>query len=164
VRNILENPTYGRWFAPGVIAVITIGIVAIINHQKHAPLQAVPVLSSQMSSEEYQAKVANPNQTVTLVFKNEQLVSGPSTITVNQNDSVNITLQNESSEEIRLDLDGYGIHTEADNSGGDGGFNFLADQIGTFPFYVEQEDENADPFAPNPTPPVKIKVGTIVVR
>jgi len=164
MRNILENPTYGRWFAPGVIAALTIGIVTTINHHQQAPAKAATIPVSQMTSDEYQARLANPDKTTTLTFANGKLAGGPSTITVNQNDSVNITIKNQSSEEIKVDLDGYGIHTEADNSGGDGGFDFVAGQKGTFPFYVEQEDPNADPFAANPTPPTKVQVGTIVVQ
>lgn len=164
-KNILQNPSVGRWIAPGAIALLTIGIVTVINtHKQAAPAKAATIPASQMTPDEYQARLATPDKNLTLVFKDGKLVSGSSNITVSQNDSVNIDIKNQSAEEVKLDLDGYGIRTEADNSGGDGGFNFVADKAGTFPYFVEIEDPNVDPLAPNAPAPTKVQVGTITVQ
>jgi plastocyanin len=160
---MINNQKVGRWIAPGVIAILTIVVLVIIitRHQTEPTREAVSP-SASMTSAEYQTRIASPNKSFLLVFEENKLVTGPSKIQVTVGDSVRVIIQTKT-EEVKVTLPGYGISTEATTAeGAEGGFSFVADKPGTFPFYVEAESQM--PGFMTDKAPAKTQAGTIEVR
>lgn len=124
----------------GLVAVIIILLVAVLVARKSpvntysraaAPAPAQPALQP------YDTRLAHPNKTFNLAVQDNKLVSGPSQLTVRQGDSVSVRIKAMGTSEIEAKLDGYDITTEsAPEDDTPGGFSFIADKAGSFPFYV----------------------------
>lgn len=126
------------------------------NH--HVPT-SVAAVSQDLTPSEYTAKISNPDTVFRLTIDdNSKIISGPTKITVKQGESVNINFYAKGSEAL-INLDGYGISTETSpEKGADGGFHFIADKVGTFPFYSASDGDEPDE---GRTP---IQLGTVVVE
>lgn len=162
--NPLQNPAVGRWFAPGLIAVLTIGAVTVITtRDANHPASAAMIRTKDLSSEEFQRRIASPNKVFDLVVKEHGLMRGPKTIKVNLGDTVRVNISAEGDEEVGVRLDGYDINTEASPvEGAEGGFSFIADTPGTFPFYALEERPVTTEI--NTEPLGRTQIGTIVVE
>jgi hypothetical protein len=73
-------------------------------------------------------------KTFNLVVKGEKLVSGPSVLNVNQNDTVTINVVDDADEEVHLH--GYNLHMDLKN-GVPGSLKFVASSSGRFPYELE---------------------------
>jgi plastocyanin len=101
----------------------------------------------------------SPEKTFNISVADGKVVSGPAKMTVKLGDSVRVNIRAGGSEEVKVELEGYGIITEsapADDAGG--GFIFVADKPGSFKYYSIPDSENGAETAS------KIELGTIVVK
>jgi hypothetical protein len=73
-------------------------------------------------------------KTFDLVVQNRKLVSGPSTLSVNQDDNVTINITVDEDEELHLH--GYNLHVDLEK-GKPGSLSFVASTSGRFPYELE---------------------------
>ena len=82
-----------------------------------------------------EAQTSQPQaKTFDLVVQNRKLISGPSVLQVNQNDSVNINITVDEDEELHLH--GYNLHVDLER-GKPGSLSFVASSSGRFPYELE---------------------------
>lgn len=127
-------------------------ILAFAYRAQIKPAAAVKVTPTPIHNS--QGRLSDPDRTFNLLVKGTKLISGPSQITVTKGQSVRVNIKAKGGP-ISVKLDGYGINTESDPSDNvPGGFSFIADQRGTFPFYSVTT-------APTPA---TVKLGDIIVN
>ncbi len=125
-----------------------------------APTAPAPLsgTTTPVASHHYDERVNTPNSVTNLTIEETKVLEGPRTIKVKRGDSVNIEIR-AVKEEVRIKLEGYNIITEnhpSDNV--PGGFNFIADKVGSFKYYALPEEEEGHQ---NDTPTL---LGTIIVE
>jgi hypothetical protein len=94
------------------------------------------VLTSQLEA------INSPNKIFTIAINGTKQVSGPTTIKVKHNDVVRVNINAAGTEEVNAHADELGLHTESSpEAGAGGGFSFVADTDGTFPYYSATEPD-----------------------
>jgi len=118
-------------------------VYAVDQHVGRAPAKTVPNAVASMTPDAYTARITHPDVVYKLVVAdNKTLASGPSQIIVKLGQSVNVNIY-ATGTEATVNLKGYNINTEAGvEKGAEGGFHFIADTAGSFPFYALSDDEN----------------------
>lgn len=153
-----------KYLVTTVLAVAVIAGVSLIAwhfQQNSQSTKHSANLAATMDPKEYNQLITHPDKVYTLVMNEDKLVSGPTKITVNRGDSVNINLR-ATHDETRMQLDGYDIITEASPAeGADGGFHFVADKAGTFKYYAF--DEEAEGKVDGASMP-RVEIGTLIVK
>lgn len=145
-----------------VLLVIAAGIIWHERNDKNTTASPVANAATSLTAKQYNDLITHPDTTIKLVIKNNKLVSGPSKITVKKGQSVNVDIATPGNEAV-VELDGYGIITETNSSdGASGGFHFVADKTGVFPFYIPGEDNEGAQGTNEPKN--NIPLGTIEVK
>lgn len=139
----------GRPTLVGLVILVVIGAVCALyvmqRDHKASEEAAITNAATTMDPHDYIKRVTNPDVVYKLDIKDKKVDSGPTHITVQKGQSVNIDFTTPG-DSVDVELEGYGIITETDNvQAASGGFHFIADKRGTFKFFIpSQESEHAE--------------------
>lgn len=130
-----------------VLVVAGIGMWSYRSSHRSSSAAVATTAATQTTNGGYDPRIGHPNTTFNLTIDNNRIVSGPSKISVKLGDSVRISMKAGGTKEIGASLPGYGIITESAPEDTDpGGFSFIADKAGSFPFYsIDQQSTTAVP-------------------
>jgi hypothetical protein len=135
------------FIVPVILAVIVIASAVLIWHahqRSTAPVTATTAsstpdyatLTSQLET------IKNPTKVFNIVIDETKQISGPTTIRVKLHDSVRVNVRPGGAEEVNAGCDGLGLYTEsAPEDDTPGGFSFVADKVGTFPYFTASEPD-----------------------
>ena len=137
-----NRPTRAVRLIVPILVLLLVGMLAyaVVLAKKHGDNKTT-TSSAVADTHVYDERINSPTKTFDISVDEDKVVKGMAKITVQQNESVRVNIR-AVGEEVRVELEGYGIITENDPSDNvPGGFSFVADKKGTFNYYALAEPE-----------------------